>query len=86
MWDYVEFVKILDKVSGEKLSVEDLQDAFKVFDKMGNGTVPAEDLRHYLTTLGEKLSEEEVDELIASAEVDSDGNIDYAKFSQKLMA
>lgn len=66
--------------------MDDLVEAFRVFDKMKNGTVPADDVRHYLTTLGEKMSEEEVEDMLKLADIDQEGNIDYVKFSKVLMA
>lgn len=41
-------------------SEEEIKEAFKVFDKDGNGFISAAELRHVMTNLGEKLSEAEV--------------------------
>ena len=49
----------------------------QVFDKDGNGYISASELRHVLTNLGEKLSEEEVDEMMKEADIDEDGQIKY---------
>ena len=38
---------------------EELIEAFKVFDRDGNGLISAAELRHVMTNLGEKLTEEE---------------------------
>ena len=51
-------------------SEEELKEAFKVFDKDGNGFISASELRHVMTNLGEKLTDEEVDEMIREADVD----------------
>lgn len=37
-------------------------------------------LRHVMTNLGEKLTEEEVDEMIREADVDGDGQVNYEEF------
>jgi len=37
-------------------------------------------LRHVMTKLGEKLSEEEVDDMIREADVDGDGQVNYEEF------
>ena len=45
----------------------------QVFDRDGNGFISAAELRHVMTNLGEKLTDEEVDEMIREADVDGDG-------------
>lgn len=39
--------------------------------------ISAAELRHVMTNLGEKLTDEEVDEMIREADVDGDGQINY---------
>lgn len=56
-------------------SEEEIREAFKVFDKDGNGYISAAELRHVMTNLGEKLSETEVAEMIREADVDGDGQV-----------
>lgn len=58
-------------------SEEEIKEAFKVFDKDGNGFISAAELRHVMTNLGEKLSDQEVEEMIREADVDGDGQINY---------
>ena len=41
-------------------SEEEIKEAFRVFDKDGNGFISAAELRHVMTNLGEKLTDEEV--------------------------
>jgi calmodulin len=43
-------------------------------------------LRHVMTNLGEKLSDEEVDEMIREADVDGDGQVNYEEFVKMMMA
>ena len=42
---------------------------FQVFDKAGHGFIGAGELRYVLTQLGEKMSDEEVDELLKGVPV-----------------
>jgi hypothetical protein len=51
-------------------SEEEIREAFRVFDKDGNGFISAAELRHVMTNLGEKLTDEEVDEMIREADID----------------
>ncbi|XP_066279450.1 calmodulin-like isoform X1 [Branchiostoma lanceolatum] len=83
--DFDEFVAIMSKiVKGDEGIPEDeekeLREAFKLFDKAGNGYISASDLRQVLNCLGQDLTEEEVDEMISEVDVDGDGRIDYEEF------
>ena len=59
---------------------EEIREAFRVFDKEGNGFISTLELSAVLQNIGEVLSEEETDELIAEADIDGDGNINYEEF------
>lgn len=64
-------------------SEEEIREAFRVFDKDGNGFISAAELRHVMTNLGEKLTDEEVDEMIREADIDGDGQVNYEGCIQK---
>ena len=49
----------------------------RVFDKKNCGYLTVDELRHIMTNLGEKLTDEEVDEMIREVDLDGDGHIDY---------
>ena len=50
---------------------------FKFLLQDGNGFISAAELRHVMTNLGEKLTDEEVDEMIREADIDGDGQVNY---------
>ncbi|KAJ2880140.1 hypothetical protein H4R27_004901 [Coemansia aciculifera] len=78
--DFGEFLSLMARQSSDNNEEEELKEAFRVFDKDGNGFISAAELRHALTNLGEKLTQEEVDEMIQEADVNGDGQIDYDEF------
>lgn len=59
-----------------------LEDAFKVLDQNNSGSVWADDLRHVLTSVGEMLSNEEVDKLFAQSGVKNDDYLSFEQFKQ----
>jgi calmodulin len=65
----------------------DLKEAFRAFDPDERGTISQHELRYILTTMGDKLTDEEVNLFIEEmkTEVDMDGNIVYSDASQKLL-
>lgn len=56
---------------------EEMKEAFRVFDKDGDGFISATELRHVMANLGEKLTDEEVEEMIQEADIDGDGKVNY---------
>lgn len=84
--DFPEFLTMMARKMKDTDSEEEILEAFKVFDKDGNGFISAAELRHIMTNLGEKLSDEEVDEMIREADIDGDGQINYEEFVKMMMS
>jgi len=80
MLDFPEFLSMMRKCTDDANSEEEMQEAFRVFDRDGNGYVTEKELRLIMMNLGEKLSDEEIDEMIQCADVDGDGQINYEEF------
>lgn len=83
--DFPELLTVMSKSMKPPASEEEIKEAFRVFDKEGDGTVSASEMRHVLTNLGEKLTEDEIEELIREADDDGDGKIKYAEFVRMMM-
>ena len=56
---------------------DEMREAFRVFDKDGDGYISAVELKVVMMNLGEKLSDAEVDDMLKEADTDGDGRIDY---------
>eukprot|EP01006_Ploeotia_vitrea_P054263 TRINITY_DN67868_c3_g3_i1.p1 TRINITY_DN67868_c3_g3~~TRINITY_DN67868_c3_g3_i1.p1 ORF type:complete len:287 (-),score=53.69 TRINITY_DN67868_c3_g3_i1:150-1010(-) len=72
--DFPEFLTLMSRKMCDTDSEEEIKEAFRVFDKDGNGFISAAELRHVMTNLGEKLTDEEIDEMIAEADIDGPGS------------
>ncbi|XP_064601550.1 calmodulin-beta-like isoform X1 [Liolophura sinensis] len=83
--EFDEFLRMMAKRQSEVDEQKDITDAFKVFDRNGDGFISASELRHVMTTLGEQLSDDEVENMIKEADVDGDGMINYEEFIRMMM-
>jgi len=72
---------------GDKLAGTDPEDviknAFQCFDEDNSGSISEERLRELLTTMGDRYTEEQVDELFRDAPIKS-GRFDYVEFTRML--
>lgn len=59
---------------------DDLKLAFAAFDRDGSGTITREELRAVLLSLGEGVTDEEVEEVIEGADEDGDADLDFDEF------
>uniref|UniRef100_A0A0N5AGG1 EF-hand domain-containing protein n=1 Tax=Syphacia muris TaxID=451379 RepID=A0A0N5AGG1_9BILA len=83
---FEDFVPIYQQVNKnrENHTLEEFVDGLAHFDKEGNGFINVAELRHLLTTLGERLSDEEVDQLLSGHE-DTQGNVNISDFVRAIM-
>lgn len=69
----------------EKVTSEDLIEAFQVFDRDGKGFISIQELRNIYCGLGEKFSDEEFSQMEASID-DGSGSIAYEDFVKMILA
>jgi calmodulin len=83
--DFKEFLGLMARKMRDNDSEEELIEAFKVFDRDGNGLISNVELQHVMTSLGENVTMDEVDEMIKEADLDGDGYINYEEFVKMIM-
>jgi Ca2+-binding EF-hand superfamily protein len=85
-----EFLPIFSQVKKDKDmgTYEDFMECMKLYDKSENGTMIGAELYHILVSLGERLTEQEADDIIKDCcdPEDEDGLIPYSPFLKRLIA
>ena len=84
--DFPEFLTMISRNMKDADSEEEIKEAFGVFNKEGDGYISAAELRHVMRNLGEKLTDEQVDEMIREADIDGDGQVNYEEFVKMMMS
>ncbi|CEF60196.1 G protein-coupled receptor, rhodopsin-like family and EF-hand domain and EF-hand domain pair and GPCR, rhodopsin-like, 7TM domain-containing protein [Strongyloides ratti] len=63
---------------------EELREAFRLYDKEGNGYINVSDLREILRALDDNITEEELDEMITEIDSDGSGTVDFDEFMEMM--
>ncbi|OIS96817.1 PREDICTED: probable calcium-binding protein CML25 [Nicotiana attenuata] len=78
--DLQEFIELNTKNIDSNEILENLKEAFSVFDVDKNGSISADELQNVMKRLGEECSLEECREMIGGVDCDGDGMIDFEEF------
>ena len=78
--DFLETVEAMFSLAKEE--VNELLDAFKVFDLKNTGKISVKNFKKVLIDFGQDFKEEEVEDLLKYIDVDRDGNINIKDFIQ----
>ena len=63
-------------------NINELLEAFKVFDVKDTGKISVKNFKNVLVNIGQQFNEEEVNEILKYIDVDRDGNINIKDFIQ----
>lgn len=82
-----EFLPIYEALTKEKEqgTFADFMEGLRVFDKDETGKILAAEVRHILLALGERLTTDDVDEIMQGVE-DGEGMVNYQAFIKKVLA
>ncbi|XP_034479571.1 calmodulin-beta [Drosophila innubila] len=75
-----EFVEALLRKMTVSASIEELREAFFIFDKDKNGFISSAELRTLYISLGMQMCDEDIDEMIREADLDMDGVVTLDEF------
>ncbi|KAH6634840.1 hypothetical protein B0J18DRAFT_417291 [Chaetomium sp. MPI-SDFR-AT-0129] len=86
-FDFETFQRILNRPGGfrDPGEPEEYCRGFQVFDKDMTGFIGVGQLKYILTNLGEKMSEEEVDELLKAVDTSS-GQVNYTELVRTILS
>jgi Ca2+-binding EF-hand superfamily protein len=82
--DFEEFVEMMKKKTTEEDAKDDLREAFRIFDKDKSGFIDGKEIVLVTSTLGQALTDDELEAFIAEADLDGDGKLDYNEFVQMM--
>uniref|UniRef100_H2V0M8 Calmodulin-like 4a n=1 Tax=Takifugu rubripes TaxID=31033 RepID=H2V0M8_TAKRU len=80
--DFSTFLTMMHRQMQQEDPEAEIFEAFRMTDKQKRGFIQASELRAKLTTLGEKLTNKEVDELFKEGNIKSNGIVNYKDFTQ----
>lgn len=84
--EFLPIIKSILKVD-DTGSYAEFCEAFKSFDREGQGYITAGEMTYMLSSMGEKLSDCEIDEIMTDTDTvpDLDGNVKFEEFIKKVM-
>ena len=83
--NFENFLSIVKRRENDIDTEEELLNAFKVFDKEGNGLINLNELKHIMLKVCNNISESEINEMLKEADTDMDGYINYEEFIRSIL-
>lgn len=77
MIDFPEFVKLMEDQKKPDEREADMWLAFRIFDADNKGYIESAELRYILLNMDKRIPQEEINELIAIADLERDRKIGY---------
>jgi len=75
-----QFKSIFEYKLKEDEDEREIKEAFRVLDKGNKGVIAVEDLRWILRSLGDDLTDDEIEDMINETDTDGSGTVDYEEF------
>ena len=78
--EFSEFLQLMRRRMRDTDTEEEMVEAFKVFDRDGNGLISMQELRLVMKQIGENLTDREYTDIIAAGDKDNDGFLNFDEF------
>ena len=78
---FEDFLKLIEHKMKETNETETYHEVFKLFDKEDTGYISACEIKYMMINLGEKLTDQEVNEMLKCANAEEDDKITYDEFA-----
>ena len=78
--NFQDFRTMMKKKNTCTSTESQIREAFRVFDKDGNGLISPAELKQTITEMGDECTDEEVEEMIKEADTDGDGQVNFEEF------
>lgn len=75
--DFPEFVKLMEDQKKPDKREADMMLAFRIFDADNKGYIESAELRYILLNMDKRIPQEEINELMAIADLETDRKISY---------
>ena len=83
--EFEEFITLASRFMVEEdaeAMQQELKEAFRLYDKEGNGYITTHTLKEILKELDDKITSEELDMMIAEIDSDGSGTVDFDEFME----
>ncbi|ALC42285.1 CG11165 [Drosophila busckii] len=78
--EFGEFLQVMILRMCQEPDDDELREAFRVYDKENTGYIGIDQLRFVLMALGQKLTEDELEDIIRDGDEDRDGRLSYEEY------
>merc|ERR1719323_1360091 len=86
--DFETFCKIAAKhmlEEDEEGLRDELKEAFRIYDKEGNGYITTDVLKEILREIDQELTEDDLENIIEEVDEDGSGTLDFDEFQEMMM-
>jgi calmodulin len=82
--DFEEFLNLMVRKMKDTDTEEEMQEAFRVFDREGSGYITKKSMKDVMVQLGENLSFEDLEDIMRDYDGDHDGQLNYDDFKKMM--